>query len=316
MTVKYLSSDTERLQDQTVSGLDLCFTLIGKTDTSFDSGSKNDYLSDTPKFLDPSNIHIKVTLKRGGKDQMLISENLALLAKFATITQGRDLWEDGIKLGTREMLHSVYIPFSGNTNWENVLNLKNGDILETYVNVVKGSYGQELDANACICEVRASPAIGVEKMIPYLTSYSIRANQQSDLVQAGNNVSRIALISMSNDQTNIPNAFTDVSITSDRLDKSFNSNQLILEHSKFIEDKNRSNADTVDSYLLHENIEIDGCKIGLKMNPVHIRENTVYVMYSHFETSLEILQKATEMEAKHESKDVAKLPVSLNPANS
>lgn len=313
MTVKYLSSETERLQDQTVSGLDICFTLIAKTDTGFDAGSKNDYLSDTPKFLDPSNIHIKVTLKRGGKDNLLISENLALLGKFATITQGRDLWEDGVKLGTREMLHSVYIPFSGNTNWDNCLNLKNGDILETYVNVVKGAYGAELDANACICEVRSSPAIGIETMTPYITSYSVRANQQSDLIQAGNNVSRIALISMSNDNTNIPNAFTDVSITSDRLDKSFNSNQLILEHSKFIEDRSKSHADQVDSYLLHENVEIDSCKIGLKMNPVHIRENTVYVVYSHFETSLEILQKAQAMAEKHESKDIAKLPVTLTP---
>lgn len=313
MTVKYLSSETERIQDQTVSGLDLCFTLIGKTDNSFDAGSKNDYLSVNPKFLDPSNVHIKITLTRNGKSTMLVSDNLALLGKFATITQGRDLWEDGVKLATREMLHSVYIPYSGNTNFDQVLNLKAGDILETYVNVVRGAYGSELDANACICEVRSSPAIGIEKMTPYITSYSVRANQQSDLIQAGNNVTRIALISMSNEVSNVPNSFTDVSITSDRLDKNFNSNQLILEHSKYIEDKVRTHADTLDSYLLHENTEIDGCKIALKMNPAHIRENTVYVVYSHFESSLETIQKAIAMSEKHESADIAKLPVTLNP---
>nr|5OAC_A Chain A, Major capsid protein [Bacteriophage sp.]5OAC_B Chain B, Major capsid protein [Bacteriophage sp.]5OAC_C Chain C, Major capsid protein [Bacteriophage sp.]5OAC_D Chain D, Major capsid protein [Bacteriophage sp.]5OAC_E Chain E, Major capsid protein [Bacteriophage sp.]5OAC_F Chain F, Major capsid protein [Bacteriophage sp.]5OAC_G Chain G, Major capsid protein [Bacteriophage sp.]5OAC_H Chain H, Major capsid protein [Bacteriophage sp.]5OAC_I Chain I, Major capsid protein [Bacteriophage len=308
MTIKYLSSETEKLMNQTVSGIDVCFTLIGVDDDSFASGSKNDYISDTPKFLDPSNVHIKATLKRGGKDYVLFSENLALLAKYSTITQGRDQWEEGVKLAAKEMVHLVYIPFSGNTNWPAHINLKDNDVLEVYVNVVRGAYGAELDANACICDVRTSPSIGVEKFIPFMTSYSIRANQATDLVNLGNDVTRIALLSMTNDVSNIPNAFTDVTLSSDRLDKNFNSNQLILEHSKCIEDSVRSHANEVDSYLIHEDIEIDSAKVHLKMNPAKIRENTIYLVRSHFQTSLEILQKAVAMEEKHQSADIAKVP--------
>lgn len=311
MTIKYLSSETEYITDQTVSGLDICLTLVAKSATSFDSGSKNEYLSPTPKFLDPSNIHIKTVLKRNNKEYLLISENLAVLSRFATITQGRDQWENGLKLTDTERLHAVYIPFSGNVNWQSHINVKNGDVLQTYVNVVKGAYGASLDANACICEVRTSPSIGIEKFIPYIKTYSIRGSQANDLIQMGNNVTRVALLAMSNDVSNLPKAFTDVSLTSDRLDKSFNANQLILEHSKSIEAPENSNAETIDTYLIHEDIELDQAKLNLKMNPQFIKENTNYVVYSTFDTSIEILQKAREMQEKHESSDIGKLPVSL-----
>ncbi|AXH78169.1 MAG: major capsid protein [Bacteriophage sp.] len=309
MTVRYLSSETERLSNQTVSGIDICATLVAKA--AYTEISKNEYMPVTPKYFDPSNVHVKVLLRRNGIEHTLISENLALLSRYATITQGRDQWEDGVRLAPTEDAHNVYIPFSGNTNFPSHINLKGDDILEVYVNVVRGAYGSKLDANACIFDVRATPSIGIETHIPFISSFSVRANQASETVQAGNNVMRVALMSMSDDDLGKPNAFTDVTLNSDRLDISFNSNQLLLQHSKSIEDSVTTHANNVDTYLIHEDIEVDNCKISLKMNPKNIRENTIYVVFSRFLTSLDILQKAQAMQVKHESADLAKAPVSL-----
>jgi len=311
MTIKYLSSETERLQNQTINGIDICSTLIGKSAFGANVLTTNEYLADSPKYLDPSYIHIKVTLKRDNKEHLLISENLALLGRYATITQGREQWENGIRRAGNEDLHAVFIPFSGNTNFPSHINLKGDDELITYVNVTRGAYGDLLDANACILDVRATPSIGIETHIPFISSYGIRKSQAKDTIQAGNNVMRIALLSMMDTPTKTPSAFTDVSINSDRLDISFTSNQLILAHSKSIEDSVRSHANNVDTYLIHEDTEIDNCKISLKMNPQFIEENCNYVMYSHFVSSIDIIQKAAAMVQKHQSADLGKLEATI-----
>lgn len=311
MTIKYLSSETEKIQNQTVSGIDICATLVAKAGEVLTGGSPNEYLNPLSQYFDPSNVHIKVVLKRDRQEHILISDNLAVLGHFATITQGRDQWTEGVQLSTTESAHLLYLPFSGNTNNQAHVYVSGEDTLEVYINIVKGAYGSKLDANACVFEARACPSIGIETYIPFISVHSVRGNQSSELVQCGNNVTRIALISMSDGSETAPNAFTDVTINSDRLDKSFNANQLILEHSKSIEDSVRTHADAIDTYLIHEDIEIDNCKVNLKMNPSKIRDNTNYLVYSRFVTSTDIVRKAQNMMLKHQSADLGKIKDSL-----
>src|SRR5690606_38570864 len=77
-------------------------------------------------------------------------------------------------------------------------------------------------------QVEANHSIGLEYAIHRMEFYAIQANQQSETVNLGDNVTRVALMSFEKDYEK--QVFKSASLSSDRLDWTANEQELINRH--------------------------------------------------------------------------------------
>lgn len=316
MQVKINETRTHKVENETINGINISALL--------ESAAVNNDVPDTGYMttvgFDPSNVNIEVTLLRKGSNYPLLNSNLALIAHYQTIKRNGFLWRKGVNLqaksaGTTHMVtRPLFIDLGGH------INVSGSDILSVTVTVNRGAFGTGIDASNSTLQIEVNQSIGVEHALYRFNTYAIQASQNSDLVNLGDNVTKIALVSFEKDWTKP--IFRSASLSSDRLDWTSNEQELILRHfEKFgdlISDNllsaTATNANPLyypHTRLLHEVEEIDRAKLQFTMTSPNVLASQNFVCWTSFETSMDILEKAAAMQNKHNQKNLDKVPLSI-----
>lgn len=316
MQLKINETRTHKVENETVNGLNICCLLESaavNTDVP-----ETGYMTATS--FDPSQINIEVSLMRNGKSETIINENLAVLAHFWTILKNGMLWRKGVTLQasavakTHLVSRSVFIPFAGH------INVKGSDVLTVTATVNRGAFGTGVSSATSTIQIETNQSIGVEHAIYKFKSYAIQASQNQDVVNLGDNITRLALISFETDSSKP--IFKSASLSSDRLDFTANEQELILRHwDKFP----YNSADMAMSslygtahpskypstFVIHDKDEIDRAKLQFTMNSANVAASQNFVCWITYVTDQAIISKAVEMTQKHNEQNVAKIPLSI-----
>jgi hypothetical protein len=316
MVISQGETRNEVIRNNTINGLNISVLLEATADNT--ALPLTGYRS-TSSF-DPSNVNIEVILKRDGKNYTLVNTNLAIIGHYMTILQGGSLWRKGITLvpkaaGTKHLAtRPLFIYLGGHYN------LSGQDEIYVSCTVNRGTFGTAVSTTNSKIQIEANPSIGVEKAIHQMHTYAIQANQQSDTVNLGDNVTRIALLSFETDFTK--QVFKSCSLSSDRLDWTANEMELILRHwDKFPYDATdvlfQDVPDTShplyypNTFLIHDQDEIDKARLQFQMNPTNVEASENFVVWTTFQTSEEIIMRAAQRQQKHSERNLNKIPLSI-----
>lgn len=316
MIIKQNETRIEKIKSQTINGLNISVMLEATADNTAIplTGYRN------AATFDPSNISIEVTLKRNGVSYALVNQNLAVIAAYQTILKGGSLWRKGITLRKKAaavkhlVTRGLFLYLGGHYN------LTNEDEILVSCTVNRGTFGTAVSSTESTIQVEANHSIGLEYAIHRMEFYAIQANQQSETVNLGDNVTRVALMSFEKDFEK--QVFKSASLSSDRLDWTANEQELINRHwDKF--DYSLADVliqDVVDTahplyfpntFLIHDKDEIDKAKLQFQMNSLNVNASENFVGYTTFMTSQEMIQKALAMKQKHDVKNADKIQISI-----
>lgn len=318
MQIRINEKRVHKVVNETVNGLNVIVDLT--------ASANNTQIADTQYMtatgFDASGVSIDVHLKRNGRIFTMISTNLAVLAHFNSLTMNAHQFYKGttrVKRGAsvkQEQVRSLFIPFYGHHN------IKGSDELIVTVHVANNTFNTGVDSIQSSILVTPNQSIGVESAIYSFHTHAIQANQETENVNLGDNVQRLALISF--DRDGMKQIFRQASLSSDRLDWTYIDSELRLKHYQYFPynyaDALISNSLVEDqlryfpnSFLIHDKDEIDGAKLKVNTNPVNVASSTNYIAWISFETSQEILQRAIQMEQKHATENVSKIPETITP---
>lgn len=316
MNLRVNDNKIEKVIGQTVNGLNIAVLLEGKTanTTVADTGYQ------TTTGFDPSQINLQVDLKRNGKMFNIVNNNLALLAVEATIMQGGHLWFKGLPVQapaagkTHIVKRSLFLYFKGH------INISGDDELIVNCTVNRGSFGSDINENTATLQIEPNQSIGIEYQLNKLNIHSITAELNQDRVSLGDNVTDIVLHSFESDW-NKP-VFRQVSLGSDRLDWTFNDQQLPIRHfslfphevTDILLSQTAVGAHPLrfpNSFKVHQKDEVDKATLQFTMNSANVQPTRNFVFYWTFETSREMIAKAAEMKDKHDVKNIDKVPLSI-----
>lgn len=315
MILKNNETRNMAVKNATINGLNICVLLQGVNSDTVPLTGYRDLTA-----FDPSNVSIEVALTRNGQKHILLNTNLALIAHYQTIMQTGRLWLRGGILrknsdGVAQIVtRNLFLHLGGHYN------LNGEDQILVTASVNRGTFGSALSASDCNIQIEANTSIGVEKAIFQQNFYSIQANQNSDNVNLGDNVTRIALISFEKDPAKA--IFKSATLASDRLDWNANEQELLLRfEDKFpysVEDRLTENIqnETQNPFyfpatrLIHDFDEIDKAKLSFQLYSDNVQASQNFIAYTTFLTSWEMLDKAKNLMDKHSVKNQDKVPLS------
>jgi len=324
MQVRQSEKRIHKVVNETVNGLNIVAHL--KASEKNKDILETQYM--TGKGFDPSNVTLDVQLRRDGKTRTLVSTNLAVLAHYWTIPMGQSHWYKGKvnekKAANRHQVleRAVFIPFFGHHN------IKGSDELIVTVFCGRGTFNEDGDGSSCGVSVSESSllvvpnqSIGVEAAIYRFHSQAIQANMSDENVNLGDNVERVALVSFERDGTKP--IFKSCSLSSDRLDWTISEAELTLKHNQLFPYNSaevlmsRGWTEDVPKYfpntfLCHDKDEIDQAKLSVSLWSDNVKSSRNLVCWTSFETSREMIAKAVEMQNRHNSENVDKVPDKLN----
>lgn len=317
MQLKVNETRSHKVENETVNGLNISVLLESEavnTDVPLTG-----YMTDGVGF-DASQIDLEVVLKRDGKNIVLIAGNLANVAHYFTLERGGYLWRKGLNVqakaagATHIVNRMLFVDFCGH------LNIKGSDELIVTATLNRAALGDGISSATSLIQIETNQSIGIEHGIYRFNSYAIQASQNSDVVNLGDNVTRMALISYETDYTKP--IFRNVSLSSDRLDWTANEQELPLRHWKEFTDNVADHLLSATStsahplffphsFLLHDVNELDRAKLSFTLNSPNVLASKNFVIWTSYETSHEILEKAMQLSAKHERKNIDKVPIAL-----
>jgi hypothetical protein len=310
MIVKINSTDRITARSETINGIRVLALLEAvAANTALPVTAYN-----TQVDFDPAQIKIEVILMRKNVPHTVFSDNLAVLANWATKQKNAALWLRGIALQEPAAnvvaieSRSVFIPFAGH------INVGADDELSCNVTVNRGAFSGSLNAQACTLQVEFNNSIGIEWSLPKFQSYPIQAQRNQDTLTLGDNVMDIMLMSFSTDSKKP--VFTAATLGSDRLDWQKNEQELILEHfahhaestyDGILPANSKNPFFYPQSRIIQCGKEIDRAKVQITMNSVNVLQNENFVCYSSFVQTEEQVNKALAMQNKHQNADLQKI---------
>jgi len=305
-----LQNETRRqiVENETVNGINVTVNLK--------SSVLNDEIPDTnynqAVGFDAANVSVEVSLMRNGKKTEIIpGKSLALLANFYTILKSSDQWQKGLIVvdkgaaSYQQVQRTLFIPFHGH------INLKGDDQMIITVQVNRGTYNAGVDASASTIKVEQNQSIGVGMATYKFESYAIQANQDTESINLGDNVERVALVSFS--KTQLKPIFKSASLSSDRLDWTKNEAELWLQHLQNFDNVNQNAPNRYganvypENRLLHLNNEIDRAKINVRLQPNNVVASENYICWISFTVNADDVTRGNEMLAKHHVKNMEKI---------
>ena len=310
MNIRHLETKNTRVTSQTISAFSVKAFLYANAfvggDTTFGSSK-----------LDFSKCTIKAILNRKGQDHILFQDNLKIIGLASNLnTRGQlAFYQDHdhlIKLGDGKALVSFNIPLGGP--------IKIAD--DDYVYVEVTNQDGLFDAayiNSSFLEVKPVKAIGYETFIPQIKSYNIQAGTTSDVYSLGDNVIRTALLNYDKLDFQTP-IVQNINFASDKLNDGFTFADLcLMKEASFpkLPVNLSTDAATIlesdQSFMLTDfhqvfnqlilNCQFDGAQVLASKN---------YLVVWSYKTDWTILQKAENLQKKHQTEDANAIPASVS----
>lgn len=318
MIVKLGESRQDVLRSGTYDSLLINSYLVHGTGNTAIAG--NDFV--------PSNVNIKVVLKRDNKQNIIFQDNLLVLGSYNSLKSGYHEFINGIDkvypaTGVRAVkVRAVKLDFGGH-----IRVAKNDELIIEVSPNQAGTFSANLDNTLSNFEFYANPSVGYEQGIPQTLSEVVQANTTKQGFNPGDNVVKLALMNFDkNDLTN--EIVSNVSLQSDRLDLSLSFNQVMARHFAMYPERAASRYGTSvpiasvptvlrgldylpQSFVIfdgtREGKELDQVRLDVSFNGANVAASQNYVVHTKIQTTMESLVVAAQREQKHEIEKIEKL---------
>lgn len=321
MIIRLDETRNQSITNNTINGFYLTVLLTAVS---------NNYLIKKTQYgtgldFDASQVNILATLKRDGKTYQLFNTNLGILGGFHSQMSGGKNWQLGTDfvrpaVGSKHKnIRTLFVSLGGHQN------LKGTDEIFIECTVGRNSFqASTLDASACYIDIKPAFSIGKEVGIFQLFTETIQAGTTTDTFNLGDNVMSIRLLNFEDSDETLQ-IVQNVRISSDRFDQTFNlpdlvaRNMLLYGNEPYNKPYDRTTGVVTDSYVpanpqsfvILDEEEIDGATIDIAFDGSKVNASKNFLVYRKFDTSLEIIQRSQQLEAKHMEQNLAKLPVTL-----
>lgn len=283
----------------------------------------------------PSQVNVKILLRRNQQVHTIAQDNLLLLATYWNLHNDYHEFLNGLdkKLGSATeyavKLRMAKIPFGG------PIRVDSGDELLIEVTPAQGStFTGNVNVEQSYVEFYATPCIGYEEYLPITTSEVVQANTSKQSFNPGDNVLRLATLNFDkNDLTQ--EVISNFNLASDKLDLSFSFNQLLAHGINRFSYSTPSRYGTSlpipavgmtvvrgldylpQSVLIHavpqSGCELDQVRVDISYNSMYVSSSQNYVMYTRFLQSARQVVEASKREQKHKQENLQK--IKDNPVN-
>lgn len=276
----------------------------------------------------PSNVNVKVVLKRDNKQHIIMQDNLQVLGTYSSFKNGYHQFLNGIDkvypaAGVKAVkLRSVKLDFGGH------IRIANGDelIIEVTPNQA-GTLTAALDSVSSNVEFYANPSIGYEEGIPEIMSEVVQATTTKQGFNPGDNITKLVLLNFDKNDL-ATEVLSNISLQSDRLDLSLSFNQVLARHLSTYDDAAparfgtalpiSANAPTVlrgldyspQSFVLFDGIamkmELDQVRLDISFNGANVAASQNYVVHTKLNSDYAAIISAGAREQKHKVEKLQK----------
>lgn len=315
MIVKLGENKSQIVSNETVDGVTVdIYMYAAAANTAFISSA----------FV-PSEVQVKVELKRKKGNMAIVTDNLQLLGAFSAQNYGNKDWFVGNVLtaaasGVKEdKLYSLYIPFGG------PINLKGEDQLVISFIVGRGVWSAAVDSSISYVDFNYNTCIGYEVATPQIRSQVVQANINNEKYSLGDRVTKIMFLNF--DKTAISNAqqvVSSLSLVSDKLNQTMNFYQLWNKNKNYFTgpqiwlDTAQTGALLTaaqpQSFVIFASPDtvknnLSNTQINVSYNSSNVNASQNYIAWITFYQDTEILQKAIDTAAKHATENLQAVPV-------
>ena len=279
--------------------------------------------------FDASQVNVKVILRRNGKDFLLVHDNLGILGQYNSILHGSKNWFLGtdLELPTATLRHTavrtLFLSLGGH------INLGGDDEIIYEITVGRQSFNSDLQSASCYVQITPNFSIGKEIGIFLTKSHVIQTGETRGNFNLGSNVTRIAFLNFE-DTGMTQQIIQNLNLASDRLDLSLSLADIINRHGmnfpyaqwhKYKEYNSQGgDVDTYQvaypqSFIFHdaqaESGDLDEVSLDLTFDGSKVLPSKNYLVYTNYYTSMEILRRSAQLNAKHAQENVSKVPETL-----
>lgn len=300
MIIRNRETQTENVRNQTVNGLSVKAVLIGSGNPG--SGS-----------VDFEQCVAKIVLNRNGVQDIILQDNLKVLGVASTIDclneyafAGNNLQIDS-NLGT---FIGFVIPFGGH------INLKEDDFLFVEITNLQNMFSADVQ-NSSYLETKLIKSVGYEEYIPSIKSKTVQANESTRKYDIGDNVKRVAVVNY--DKTAFTNnVINNITVSSDRYNENLTFLDLVLgktsRYGKQLlpvaadQDISVSLQNDQSFVLMDFHQHFNGVELDINFNSPQVAQGKNHIVYWTYRTDMTILQKAANMQSKHQQKAADAIP--------
>lgn len=321
MIIKLGENKSQIVNNETVNGIMVdVYLLHGTANTAFLSSA----------FV-PSEVQVKVELKRTKGNLTVIQDNLQFLGMFSSKDYGNKEWTVGTVLtypsgGVKSSkVYSLWIPFGG------PINLKGSDELVISMIAGRSIFSSAVDSAISYVDFNYSTCIGYEVATPFIRSQVVQANISNEKYSLGDNVIKIMMCNYDKDVVDeASQVVSNLSILSDKLSATYNWLQL------FNRDKNcftpphvslrygntqpvtagneafpyiprNPQTFTVFASPDYKKSALNNCQLNVSYNTTNVNASQNFVGWIGFIQDAEIVEKAQGMAEKHIIENVTKI---------
>jgi hypothetical protein len=277
--------------------------------------------------FDPSQVSVKVVLKRKGKTYVIMQDNLLILGLFNHLEKNLHEFVNGIDKvypaadAKALKIRIARLNFGGHTR------VGEGDELIAEVTVGSAVYSSAIDATESSFEFYLNPSIGYETGVYSTVSEVVQSNAPKQSFNPGDNITKLIYLNFDK-QTLDTEVLSNVNIQSDRLDVSLTFNQLLGHHlsqygeipmARYATSLPLSGGNAVyraldyypQSAILFDGDkianELDNLKVEMSFNSANVSASQNFLVWRRYETWPEIIIAAKERENKHINEKIEKI---------
>lgn len=277
---------------------------------------------------------LKTTLSRNKRNYIITQDNLQILGLYSSMNYGLEAWyrgnvitypASGIK---SDKVISLVVPFG------NVMNIKQGDILNIQMILGTGVFASGIDAGVSYIEFKPRFAIGYETGTPSIRSKVVQANIPQEQYYLGDGIVKASFLNFDKDTIASPTVITSCDIASDQLRESRNWYDLFnldrnvytspVQNLRYAATQPALSDEALpyvkkypQSFILHVGTKdnhsmLDNCVLTISYNQSNVAAGQNYVVWTSYEMSKDLLAKAHNRALKHQQEAIDKMPEKLS----
>lgn len=275
--------------------------------------------------LVPANIQIKVLFKMKKNTFTIMQNNLLVLGLYWTLDKGFQQFLNGtdILLGSSGVyankLRHLFIPFGGD------IRVDGGELI-IEITPSNGCFSSNCNPSTSYVEFFERPSIGYMHGIPLTDATVINPNVTSQSYDAGNNVTRLAILNFDQD-TLVNEVVTNLSLASDKLSwtGTFNYLQYLsaVSYGRIKRLRFGSSLPVLVSNFYPEGLDfypqsylifngsfdkyLMSCKLNAAFNSANVSSSNNYFVCTKFSTDNQIVSAARGRMIKHKNENIKQI---------
>lgn len=310
MNTRVGASESRSLSSRTINGF-----FVNVQATATESVTPGEYnaapiLYGTTTGVDLGQITMKVTLRRGGKEFVLIQDNLGVLKDYNNLFNKTATYrESGSDTAGTEPNSKLrfFVALNGHVN------VRDTDELYYECKFNNGAEGTNVSKGTSWTSIEPAYSIGLEAGIPLTRSRAVQANSSRDSVSLGENSSKLAFLVLPGSADLTAGVLQGYSLGSDRLDLSLVQDDAITRHYNQYPPDPSAALDVQPNNLivLGQDEYVNRGVFSPTMNQSLVVGGRVYICWTQLVSSKRIVARLQQKELEHMAENIAALPTDV-----